>query len=211
MTDPAIRTTAIRVAIVDDHPLVGQGLASLLAREHDIEVIGLGASLAEAAALLASPEPPEVLLLDIRLGDESGLDFLSGAKRPDVAVIVLTAYDYAAYRAAAHRLGAAGVVLKTDSLASLVDAIRRVAGGGLAFDRRPADVTVLTPRERSVVALLLDGCSNDEIGATLGITTRTVEAHLARLYERLSIGSRTELATAALREGWMDVPSEGGR
>jgi DNA-binding NarL/FixJ family response regulator len=65
----------------------------------------------------------------------------------------------------------------------------------------------LTPRERSVVTLLVDGRTNDEIASVLGITTRTVEAHLARLFERLATGSRTELATRALREGWLEVPS----
>jgi DNA-binding NarL/FixJ family response regulator len=88
-----------------------------------------------------------------------------------------------------------------------VDAIRRVAAGGLAFDRRPQAEVSLTPRERSVVTHLLDGRTNDEIAAALGITTRTVEAHLARLFERLGIGSRTELATRALREGWLEVPT----
>jgi DNA-binding NarL/FixJ family response regulator len=83
--------------------------------------------------------------------------------------------------------------------------------GGLAFERRPTEVVSLTPRERSVVTLLLDGRTNAEIALALGITTRTVEAHLARLFERLGIGSRTELATRALREGWLDVPPDRER
>lgn len=196
----------IRLAIVDDHPLVGQGIASLLAREPDLEIVGLATSLAEAAALLESAAPPDVLLLDVKLGEESGLDLLSRVRSSSTAVIVLTAYDYGPYLAAAHRLGAAGFVVKTAPLGTLVDAIRRVAMGGLVFDRRPTDVVTLTPRERSVVTLLLDGQTNDEIAFGLGITTRTVEAHLSRLFERLAIGSRTELATRALREGWLDVP-----
>ena len=121
-------------------------------------------------------------------------------------MIVLTAYDYPPYLAAAHRLGAAGFVVKSVPLATLVDAIRRVAAGGLVFDRRPVAVVALTPRERSVVLLVVDGKSNDEIAATLGITTRTVEAHLANLFERSGVASRTELATRALREGWLDLP-----
>ncbi|MEX2011060.1 MAG: response regulator transcription factor [Chloroflexota bacterium] len=196
----------IRLAIVDDHPLVGQGVAALLAREPDLEIVGLATSLAEAAALLESAAPPDVLLLDVKLGEESGLDLLSRVRSSSTAVIVLTAYDYGPYLAAAHRLGAAGFVVKTAPLGTLVDAIRRVAVGGLVFDRRPTEVVTLTPRERSVVTLLLDGQTNDEIASGLGITTRTVEAHLSRLFERLGIGSRTELATRALREGWLDVP-----
>lgn len=196
----------IRLAIVDDHPLLGQGVASLLAREADIDVIGIGSSLADAAAFLARRDPPAVMLLDVKLGPESGLDLLPSTRGSHTAVIVLTAHDYGPYLAAAHRLGAAGFVVKTAPFATLLEAIRRVAAGGLAFDRRPQEEVSLTPRERSVVALLLDGRTNDEIASVLGITTRTVEAHLARLFERLGISSRTELATRALREGWLDVP-----
>lgn len=198
----------IRVALVDDHPLVGQGIASLLAREADLEVVAIAASLQAAAELLAQSDPPDVLLLDVRLGEESGLDLLAATRSGTTGVIVLTAYDYPPYLAAAHRLGAAGFVVKSAPLAILLDAIRRVASGGLAFDRRPADVVSLTPRERSVLTLLLDGRTNDEIAAELRITTRTVEAHLARLFERAGAASRTELATRALREGWLDVPPQ---
>lgn len=203
--DPAVRAP-IRLAIVDDHPLVGQGVASLLNREADIDVIGIGSSLSDAAAFLASADPPEVMLLDVKLGPESGLDLLPDARGSRTAVIVLTAHDYGPYLAASHRLGAAGFVVKTAPYATLLDAIRRVATGGLAFDRRPQAEVNLTPRERSVVTLLLDGRTNDEIASVLGITTRTVEAHLARLFERLAVNSRTELATRALREGWLEVP-----
>ena len=197
----------IRIALVDDHPLMGQGLASLLAAEPDFEITAVGSSLADASALLTGEEPPNVLLLDVKLGEESGLDLLPAARSTKTAVIVLTAYDYPPYLAAAHRLGAAGFVVKSAPLATLVTAIRRVAAGGLVFDRRPAAVVSLTPRERSVVILVVDGKTNDEIAGELGITTRTVEAHLAHLFERGGVASRTELATRALREGWLDVPS----
>jgi DNA-binding NarL/FixJ family response regulator len=196
----------IRLAIVDDHPLLGQGVASLLARETDINVIGVGSSLSDASAFLARPDPPEVMLLDVKLGLESGLDLLPSTRGSPTAVIVLTAHDFGPYLAASHRLGAAGFVVKTAPFATLLDAIRRVAAGGFAFDRRPQEEVSLTPRERSVVTLLLDGRTNDEIATVLGITTRTVEAHLARLFERLGISSRTELATRALREGWLEIP-----
>jgi DNA-binding NarL/FixJ family response regulator len=198
---------SIRLAIVDDHPLVGQGVASLLADETDIEVVGIGSSLADASGFLTAPAPPDVLLLDVKLGNESGLDLLPHVRDSSTAIVVLTAHDFGPYLAAAHRLGAAGFVVKSAPFATLLDAIRRVAAGGLAFDRRPQAEVTLTPRERAVVGQLLDGRTNDEIASALGITTRTVEAHLARLFERIGIGSRTELATRALREGWLEVPS----
>lgn len=154
----------------------------------------------------------DVLLLDIRLGTDSGLEALGpdAKETPDdrPAVIVLTAYDYPQYADAALRLGAAGFVLKTSPLAELVDAIRRVAAGGLAFDVRPTGRTLarLSPREHDVVRLVAEGRTNDEIGAALAIGAKTVETHLARLFDRLGVVSRTELATRAVREGWLDVP-----
>jgi DNA-binding NarL/FixJ family response regulator len=201
------RNVTIHLAIVDDHPLVGHGVASLLANEADIDVVGIGSSRADASGFLAAPEPPDVLLLDVKLGTESGLDLLPSTRQSSTAIVVLTAHDFGPYLAAAHRLGAAGFVVKSAPFATLLDAIRRVAAGGLAFDRRPQGDVSLTPRERSVVTHLLDGRTNDEIAMALGITTRTVEAHLARLFERLGISSRTELATRALREGWLEVPA----
>ena len=204
----------IRIAIVDDHPVVGQGTAAVLRAELDLDVVGVATSLdgARAAGLL-DRSAVDVVLLDLRLGSDRGLRLL--ADRPVAgqlpAVIVLTAYDYPQYVDAALQVGAAGFVLKTAPLEELVEAIRRVASGGLAFSVRPGSATVrLTPRELEVVRLVADGRSNDEIGAELGIGTKTVETHLARLFERTGVGSRTELATRAVREGWLDVPATGG-
>lgn len=203
----------IRVGVVDDHPVVGAGTAALLAAEADLEIVGVAHSLAEAGASgLTDPDRVDVLLLDIRLGTDSGLHGLPGAvgagPSPMPAVIVLTAYDYPQYAEAALRLGAAGFVLKTAPLTELTGAIRRVAAGGLAFTVRPATGTRwhLTARERDVVRLVSDGRSNDEIGSVLGIGAKTVETHLSRLFERFGLASRTELATRALREGWLEVP-----
>jgi DNA-binding NarL/FixJ family response regulator len=178
----------IRVAIVDDHPVVGEGTAALLRQEPDLEVIGIAASLDDARSSgLFDGAQVDVLLLDIRLGTDSGLSALgpkAAADRP--AVIVLTAYDYPQYADAALRLGAAGFVLKTAPLPELVDAIRRVAAGGLAFAVRPSGrpAARLSPREHDVVRLVAEGRTNDEIGAALAIGAKTVETHLARLGRR---------------------------
>ena len=204
----------IRVAIVDDHPVVGEGTAAVLRAEPDLEVVGVATSLdAARSAGLLDRAGVDVVLLDLRLGADSGLRLLAEpAGRADLpAVVVLTAYDYPQYVDAALQLGAAGFVLKTAPLAELLEAIRRVAAGGLAFSVRPGAATVrLTSRELEVVRLVADGRSNDEIGVELGIGTKTVETHLARLFERTGVGSRTELATRAVREGWLDVPPSGG-
>ncbi len=200
----------IRVAIIDDHPVVAEGTAAILRAEPDLDVVGLAPSVAAAdAGGLFDAEATDVLLLDIRLGADSGLRALDGeraaAGRP--AVIVLTAYDYPQYAEAALRLGAAGFVLKTAPVTDLVAAIRRVAAGELAFTVRPSGSGVrLSAREHDVVRLVAEGRSNDEIGAALTIGSKTVETHLARLFERLGVASRTELAARAIREGWLDVP-----
>ena len=206
----------IRVAIVDDHPVVGEGTAAVLRVAADLEVIGVAPSLAAAReAGLTDAARVDVLLLDLRLGADSGLRLLTdGAPESGVAslpaVIVLTAYDYPQYAEAALRLGAAGFVLKTAPLTELFDAIRRVAAGGLAFAVRPgSDVARLTSREHDVVRLVAEGRSNDEIGVALGIGSKTVETHLSRIYERFGVSSRAELAARAVREGWLDVPPSG--
>lgn len=200
----------IRVAIVDDHPVVREGTAALLEAQAGLRVVGTASSIEETSSLL-DPGAVDVLLLDIRLGSDSGLALLGGDE-PRPAIVVLSAYDYPQYVAAALRLGASGFVVKTAPVAELVDAIRRAAAGGLAFGRRPvAAAASLTPREREVVGFVVDGRSNDEVGAALGITTKTVEGHLRRLFDRLGVQSRTELATRALREGWLEVPPERGR
>jgi DNA-binding NarL/FixJ family response regulator len=214
--DPDARLTPgpIRIAIVDDHPALREGTAGLLAREPDLEVVGVVDNLADARALLSSGQPVDVLVLDIRLEGERGLDLLAetgsdGApSRPQI--VVWTAYDVPQYAAFAFRAGAAGFVLKTAPTSELVDAIRRAAGGGVHFASRP-DVRTgqLTAREREVLSHLVDGLSNDEIAAAMGVITRTVEAHLTRLYDRFGARSRTELAARAAREGWLDVPPAG--
>lgn len=212
--------------------MVGEGTAAILRAEPDIEVVTVAPSLeaAEVAGLFDAARV-DVVLLDIRLGTDSGLRALtpapSGPGESEVgapvgldsddrparpAIIVLTAYDYPQYADAALRLGAAGFVLKTAPLPELIDAIRHVAAGGMSFSVRPtkAGLARLSPREHDVVRLVADGRTNDEIGSALQIGSKTVETHLARLFERLDVSSRTELAMRAVREGWLDVPP-GGR
>jgi DNA-binding NarL/FixJ family response regulator len=215
--------------------VVGEGTAAILRAQPDMDVVSVAPSLETAReAGLFDRQRVDVVLLDIRLGADSGLRALSqagaggagvgggeaaGAGGPSEAlpfgepgerpaIIVLTAYDYPQYAEAALRLGAAGFVLKTAPLPELVDAIRRVAAGGLAFSVRPtsAGLARLSPREHDVVRLVADGRTNDEIGSALQIGSKTVETHLARLFERLGVASRTELAIRAVREGWLDVP-----
>jgi DNA-binding NarL/FixJ family response regulator len=215
MTDPADATSSgsrprIRIVVVDDHPLFREGTAALLAREPDLEVVGVAADLDSARAILARDPRPDVVLLDVRLGDENGLAIIEELVALS-AVVVLTAYDYPQYVHSAIRLGAAGFVGKSAPTEELLRAVRQAAAGGLAFDRRrlgsePVD---LTGREAQIVRLLADGSSNDEIGLSLGITTKSVESALGRIFMRTSTHSRTELAVRAVQEGWLDAPIRG--
>ncbi len=197
----------IRVAVVDDHPVFREGTAALLDREDDLQIVGLGGSLEDAARLLEADDPPDVVLLDIRLDEESGLRLLERSAGRS-AIVILTAYDYPQYVRAALDAGAAGFVAKSAPSAELLGAVRRAASGDLAFTRRPTSgAPALSPREMDVVRLVSDGCSNDEIGRRLGITSKTVEAHIGRMFVRADVHSRTELAIRAVREGWLDLPS----
>ena len=195
----------IRVGVVDDHAVVRDGTAALLEREPDFDVVGVAERLEAAGDLMASK--PDVLVVDIRLGQENGLDLLRDMSiSGGPAIVILTAFDYPQFVEAAFRLGATGYVLKTDPFAKLVQAIRQVAAGGVALSVRPSPATdrPLSRREVDVVALVVEGRSNDEIAAGLDISVKTVESHLTRIFERVHVASRTELATRAVREGWLE-------
>jgi len=200
----------IRVAVIDDHPVVVGGLDAALATVPGVEVIARGSSLPEARAILNGNDV-DVVLLDVRLTDGNSLTLLAEmVRRPRPAVLILSSFKTQQYVAAAIRYGAQGFLLKTAPLAELVDAIRRIAAGGSAFSAdqlRNGQTTFvqLTPREREILRLVLDGRSNDEIGATIKASRKTVEAHLSHMYERYGVQTRVELAMRAEREGWLEV------
>lgn len=194
----------IRVAVVDDHPVFRDGTAALLGRELDIEVVAMGGTLEEARSILGATDPPEVLILDVRLGEDNGLTLLGEHGR--TAVIMFSAFDYPQYHHVALRAGAAGFVPKHVETRELIAAVRAAANGRLVFERRDdAPPPALTPRESDVLRLVADGRTNEEVGVALGVTSKTVEAHLSRIFERTGVQSRTELATRAIREGWLDL------
>ena len=198
----------IRLAIVDDHPLVTGGLDAALATIDDVQVVAHGASAAEASQLLGRDDL-DVVLLDVRLQDGNGIQALAerGAReRP--AVLVISSFETSQYVAAAARYGAAGFLLKTVPLATLVEGIRTVADGGSVFTREQLQkgFVTLSPRERQIVRLAMDGLANKEIAAQIGASPKTVEAHLSAIFERFGItGGRIELSFRAAQEGWLDI------
>jgi DNA-binding NarL/FixJ family response regulator len=207
----------IRVALVDDHPVVLGGLEMGLGTVHDIEVVATARTLGEARAV-AAREDVDVMLLDLRLPDGNGLQLLPEiAQRGRPATVVLSSFELRQYVAAALRFGADGFVSKTAPLEEVTDVIRRVAAGGAAFTAEQlrharAAYISLSAREQAIVRLVMSGKSNDEIATALGISPKTVEFHLSRLYQRAGVETRLELAMRADREGWLEVEaSSSGR
>jgi two-component system, NarL family, response regulator DesR len=198
----------VRLAIVDDHPMVTDGLDAALGTVADIEVVAHGGSVLEARDLLGRDDL-DVVLLDVRLEGGNGIQALAerGPRRRP-GVLVISSFHTSQYVAAAARFGAAGFLLKTVPLATLVDAIRTVASGGSVFTQEQLQkgFVTLTPRERQIVRLAMDGLSNKEIGARIGSSPKTVESHLSGIYDRFGIaGGRIELSFRASEEGWLDI------
>lgn len=198
----------IRIAIVDDHPMVTDGLDAALRTIEGVAVVAHGASVAEARELLVRDDI-DVVLLDVRLEDGNGIQALAErGPRNRPGVLVMSSFKTSQYVAASARYGAAGFLLKTTPLSALVEAIRAVEDGRTVFtrDQLQKGFVTLAPRERSVVRLAMDGLSNKEIGAQLTMSPKTVESRLTEIYERYGItGGRVELSRRAADEGWLDI------
>ena len=203
----------IRILLVDDHPVVLSGLQAALDAQPDLRVTATAGSVGAARSALARGGI-DVAIVDLRLPDGSGLDLIesSGGGEAPPPIIYLTTFDAPHYAQVAADRGASGFILKTAPIEAIVDSVRRAATGQLSFTReqlRPSARAAwqpLTARERAIVVGVVRGRSNDEIAGELGISPRTVEWYLARLFDRFDVASRTELATRAEREGWLDLP-----
>jgi DNA-binding NarL/FixJ family response regulator len=205
---------SLRLAIIDDHPLVTGGLTAALATAEGIEVVARGGSIAEARELLGRDDL-DVVLLDVRLQDGNGIQALAErGDRERPAVLVISSFETSQYVAAAARFGAAGFLVKTAPLQKLVDGIRTVAGGGSVFTREQLQkgFVTLSPRERQIVRLTMDGLGNKEIAAELGASPKTIEGHLTAIFDRFGIkGGRIELSMRASQEGWLDIEPRDDR
>jgi DNA-binding NarL/FixJ family response regulator len=199
----------IRVALVEDHPAIAEGLAALLRQHDDIGVVGTAATVETATALIVR-EKPDVVLCDIRLVDGAGgLDVLAHHVQ-GAAFVMLSAYSQPGYSVRAAELGARGFLSKLSTIDQIVRAIRTVAEGGTAFssDVRSAMRLALrppTPREIEILALLASGDGNSDIALALGLRVKTVESQLRRLFDRYDVSSRSELVHLAQAQGWLDV------
>jgi len=210
-----------RVFIVDDHPLVREGLTNLINAQDDVMVCGEAKDSAEAIVGIAK-ERPEVAVIDISLANESGLELIKNLVRqfPQVALIVLSMHDEALYAERALRAGARGYVMKHETSKSVLASIRQVLGGGLYVSERIANrialrltssrrpvasspVERLSDRELEIFRLLGQGRSPSEIARDLNLSLKTVQAYCARAKEKFGITSLTELLRAAIQ--WDDA------
>lgn len=211
----------IRVILADDHAVVRKGIREFLEEEGDIVVVAEAADGNEALVLVAQHQP-DVAVLDIQMPDVGGIEATRRikAEQPGVRVLVLTAYDDDPYVFALLQAGASGYILKTAGSRELVQAVRAVHRGESALDPavaqkvvqrlttgRPlsaqATIEPLTERELEVLRLAAKGLTNKAIGQALDISDRTVQGHLANIYGKLDVGSRTEAVTEALKLGWI--------
>ncbi len=202
----------ISVLVVDDHPLILDAWTSAFGSDPDISVDAVATSLVGAREAIATHAPFDVIVTDIRLGDESGFRLLPAIDLARTGVVIVSAHGSPAYVDAAQRLGVRGFYLKTSTTASIVEGVKRVAGGSTAWDPEAMRQTAhdhwrpLSEREHGVVKAVVAGRSNGEVGLDLGISTKTVEAHLTRLYTRFGVSSRAELIKKAVEDGWLDLP-----
>lgn len=199
----------IRVLIVDDHPVVRAGLASMLGTQAELDLIGMAASGDDALRLIAEREP-DVVLLDLRMPGMSGVETLQALRAAgrSMRVVILTNYetDEDIYRAV--QAGAQGYLLKDTSLREMVEAVRAVHAGKRYIPRHIASRlaermvrTDLTARELEILKLLAKGPTNKQIGHALGISDNTVRNHVLKIMEKLEVSDRTEAATTAIQRG----------
>lgn len=204
----------IRVLLVDDHPVVREGIRGMLGAEEDLLIVGDAASGPEAVARVRALEP-DVVLMDLRMPGGDGVEAteLIRDEHPKVHVLVLTTYDTDTDILRAVEAGATGYLLKDTPRAELAEAVRTAARGETVLTGRLAGKLVtgmrwraeppapLSPREVEVLRLAAEGRTNAAIGRVLHISTTTVKTHLMRAYDKLGVGDRTAAVTQAIRRG----------
>jgi len=208
----------IRVLLADDHAVVRKGIREFLTELGDIDVIAEASNGDEAITLLEQKQP-DVAVLDIQMPKRSGIDVCRHvrAQHWPIGILILTAYDDDPYVLAVLQAGANGYVLKTADADDIIQAVRDVHEGKSALDpviarklmaqlagraeNRP--IETLTPRESDVLKLAARGYTNKAIGAQLHLSDRTVQGHLANIYGKLHVATRTEAVMRAVSLGWL--------
>lgn len=203
----------IRVLVADDHGVVRDGLGRVVDAQSDLELVGGAANGAEAVELCRSARP-DVVLMDLEMPVLDGIEATKAilAESPETAVLVLTSFSDHKRITGALGAGAVGYLLKDASADEVVNGIRAAAAGGSPLDPRAARILLqardapdplagISPREREVLALLLDGMPNKLIARRLGISEKTVKAHLTSIFRELGVADRVQAILWAERQG----------
>lgn len=215
--DSADSTGPIRVLIVDDHPIVREGLAGILESEPDLKVVGQAGDGREAVRV-ASALNPDVVLMDLRMPVLDGVAATAEIARvaPTANVLVLTTYQTDADILRAVEAGATGYLLKDARPDVLADAVRAAARGETVLapsvaarlvDRVRDPIETLTPRETDVLILVAQGATNGEAAGRLGIGEATVKSHLQHIFTKLGVDDRTAAVTRAMELGLIGSPT----
>ena len=210
--------TCIRVLLADDHAVVRAGIRQFMERAGDIQVVA-EAEDGESAQALIERHHPDIAVLDIQMPKASGIEVTRWVRAniPTTGVLILTAYDDDPYVMAVLQAGANGYVLKTAAPGEIIQAVHDVYAGKSVLDATIAQklmsrvagrsefspVEPLTDREMEVLKLAGKGYTNKAIGVQLGISDRTVQGHLARVFDKLQATSRTEAVMRAVSLGWL--------
>jgi len=196
----------IRLLIVDDHSVVRRGLETLLGTFADIEIVGTAADGLEAVRL-AAERHPDIILMDLSMPNLDGFDATRQilAANPNIRIVALTSFSEQRKVFDAISAGAIGYLLKDSTPAELVEGVRAAYAGESPLDpkaarvliegkRNPVVLPTLSPREREVAMVLSEGLTNKDIGKKLGISERTVKAHLTAIFSKLEVSDRTQAA-----------------
>ncbi len=207
----------IRIVVVDDHPILRQGLIAALEDEPDVVVAGAAGS-AEEAIVLVRQQQPDLVLLDLELPGMGGIEAIPRLLEvsPGSRVLVFTAYDTDERVLGAIRAGAKGYLLKGATSADIAQAIRSVTAGGSVLEPRvaakliasvgaPRGASQLTAREREVLRLIAQGLPSKQIARALGITERTVKFHTTSLLRKLGADNRAQAVALAAQRGLLDT------
>lgn len=208
------RSSPIRVMVVDDHGMVRRGLVAYLEEETDVELVGEAAD-GEEAVQLCEQLRPDVILMDLVMPELGGADATRSIRKrwPQVQVIALTSFQDKELVQEALQAGAISYLLKNVSGSDLVGAIRAAHTGRATLAPEAIDVLIrpaapesapdygLTPRERDVLALLVEGLTNQEIAGRLGISRSTVKVHVSNILSKLDVSSRGGAINIAIQHG----------
>ena len=203
----------ISILIVDDHPVVRAGLASMLGTQESLDVVGAAWNGQEAFALIERHRP-QVMLLDLRMPGMNGIETLKALRLfpepPRVLVLTNFETDEDVYRAV--RAGAQGYLLKSTTQQEMVEAIKAVAAGRHYFPPHIASRLAqrmsrsnLTAREKEILEMMSKGLTNKQIGSALSISANTARNHVNSIIEKLDVADRTEAVTTAIQQGLLDV------